>query len=108
MILLRHFVELLSRGDYHCHRDLDYYAASLCVTPQYLSKICRQISGPPASHWIDHFFFQETIHLLNKKDLSLSEIAERMGFSSLSHLNQYVRRQTGLSPTEYRVNLRDE
>ena len=106
--LLRRFVELLSRGDYLLRRDLDYYAACLCITPQHLSRICRQASGHPASYWIDHFVFREAIRLLNRKELSFSEIAERLKFSSLSHFNRYFQRQTGLSPTEYRVNLRDE
>ena len=103
--LLRRFVELLSRGDYCCYRDLDYYAACLCITPQHLSRICRQASGHPASYWIDHFVFREAIRLLNRKELSFSEIAERLKFSSLSHFNRYFQRQTGLSPTEYRINL---
>ena len=106
--LLRRFIELLSRGDYRCHRDLDYYAACLCITPHYLSRICKQVSGRTASYWINHFVFRETVRLLNRRELSFSEIAERMGFSSLSHFNRYFQRQTGLSPTEYRVNLRDE
>ena len=106
--LLRRFIDLLSRGDYRCHRNLDYYASCLCITPHYLSRICRQASGHPASYWIDHFVFREAIRLLNRKELSLSEIAERMGFSSLSHFNRYFQRQTSLSPTEYRINLRDE
>ena len=103
--LLRRFVELLSRGDYLLRRDLDYYAACLCITPQHLSRICRQASGHPASYWIDHFVFREAIRLLNRKELSFSEIAERLKFSSLSHFNRYFQRQTGLSPTEYRINL---
>lgn len=106
--LLRRFVELLSRGDCLRQRDLDYYASCLCITPQHLSRICRQASGHPASYWIDHFVFREAIRLLNRKELSFSEIAERLKFSSLSHFNRYFQRQTGLSPTEYRVNLRDE
>ena len=85
---------------------MDYYAAFLCITPQHLSRLCRQASGHPASYWIDHFVFREAIRLLNRKELSFSEIAERLKFSSLSHFNRYFLRQTGLSPTEYRLNLR--
>ena len=100
--LLRSFIELLYSGEYIRNRDLGFYASHLCVTPHYLSEICKKVSGKPASYWIDRFAMQEITRLLRQKNLSLTEIAERMNFSSVSYFSRYVQKRIHLSPSEYR------
>ncbi len=100
--LLRKFIELLYSGEYIRNRNLDFYASCLCITPHYLSDICKKVSGRPASYWIDRFTIQEITRLLRQKELSLTAIAEQMNFSSISYFCRYVQKKTGLSPSEYR------
>ena len=100
--LLRNFIELLYNGEYIRNRDLEFYASRLCITPHYLSEICKKVSGKPASYWIDRFTMQEITRLLKQKELSLTEIAERMNFSSMSYFSRYVQKRIHLSPSEYR------
>ena len=100
--LLRNFIELLYNGEYIRNRDLKFYASRLCITPHYLSEICKKISGKPASYWIERFTMQEIARLLRQKELSLAEIAERMNFSSVSYFSRYVQKRINLSPSEYR------
>ena len=103
--LLRNFIELLYNGEYIRNRDLEFYASRLCITPHYLSEICKKISGKPASYWIERFTMQEITRLLRQKELPLTEIAERMNFSSVSYFSRYVQKRLGVSPTEYRNSL---
>ena len=103
--LLRNFMELLYNGEYIRNRDLEYYASRLCITPHYLSETCKRISGEPASYWIERFTMQEITRLLRQKELPLTEIAERMNFSSVSYFSRYIRKRLGVCPTEYRNNL---
>lgn len=100
--LLHRFIEMLCRGEYVRHRNLDYYASALCVTPHYLSEICRKTSGEPASFWIDRFTLYEVVRQLRRKELTLAEVARRMHFSSLSYFTRYVRKQLGVTPSDYR------
>lgn len=102
--LLQNFIELLYNGEYILNRDLEFYASHLCITPHYLSEICKRISGKPASYWIDRFTMQEITRLLRQKSLSLTEIAERMNFSSVSYFSRYVQKRLDMSPSEYRKN----
>lgn len=104
-ILLSRFIGLLYQKEYVRHRDLPYYASKLCITPHYLSEICRKASGQPASYWIDRFTLLEITRRLCRKNLTLAEIAEGMNFSSLSYFSRYVRKRTGLYPSEYRNRL---
>lgn len=101
-MLLRRFIEMLYQGEYIRHRELAYYASALCITPHYLSEICKKASGEPASYWIDRFTLYEAIRLLRKKELALAEVAERLNFSSLSYFSRYVQKQIGVSPSAYR------
>jgi len=50
----------------------------------------------------------ESRFLLRKTDHSLSLIAEILGFSSLSYFSQCFRRVEGISPTEYRKQIREK
>lgn len=100
--LLKRFIELLWKGEYVSHRDLTYYAGRLCITPQYLSEICKKVSGFPATYWIDRFTLHEISRLLRQDELSLSEIADRLHFSSSSYFSRYVQNKLGVSPTEFR------
>lgn len=100
--LLRKFIELLYRGEYIRNRDLDFYASQLCITPHYLSEICKKVSGEPATYWIDRFTLQEITRLLRQKELSLTTIAERLNFSSVSYFSRYVRKKIKVSPSGYR------
>ncbi len=103
--LLRNFIELLYNGEYIRNRDLEFYASRLCITPHYLSEICKKVSGKPAFYWIDRFTMQEITRLLRQKELPLTEIAERMNFSSVPYFSRYIRKRLGVCPTEYRDNF---
>ena len=103
--LIKRFIELLYRKEYVWHRNLPYYASALCITPHYLSEICKKASGQPASYWIDRFTMQEIARLLRQKELTLTEIADHMHFSSVSYFSRYVQKRTGRYPTEYRNHL---
>lgn len=103
--LLRRFIELLYEGEYKQHRDLQHYASLLCITPHYLTEICRKASGLPATYWIDRFTLQEICRLLCQKNLTLTDIADQMHFSSVSYLSRYVKKRLGMYPSEYRNML---
>lgn len=106
-ILLRRFVELLGTGQYKVNREVAYYASILHVTPKYLSEVCKRVSARSATFWIDRFTIAEIIRLMKNKKLTLSHISEEMNFSSISYFSRYVQRILGVSPTEYRQNLKE-
>lgn len=103
-LLMKRFIEMLSNKEYQKHREVSYYASKLCVTPKYLSEVCKKISGSTANFWIDHFTIVAISRLLADKSLALKEIAEQMNFSSLSFFSRYVQRLLKVSPSEYRGN----
>lgn len=100
--VVRSFIEMLQRGDYQQHRDLAYYADVLCVTPKYLSEVCRDMTGFAANFWINRFAAIELSRLLRDKSLTLTEIADRFEFQSASHFSRYVQANLGAPPSSFR------
>lgn len=96
------FITLLDQGDYRVHRNIDYYAEILHITPKYLSELSVKASGRPASHWIDFFTSNEVACLLQNGSIPIVEITEKLNFTSLSYFSHYVKSHFGLSPQEYR------
>lgn len=107
-LLLDRFIELLRTGEYQTHREVAYYASRLCITPKYLTEICKKVSGYHANFWIDRFTITEITRLLSNKNLTLKEISDRMNFSSISYFSRYVHRMLKVTPSEYRNNIRQE
>ena len=106
--LIRRFIELLYHKEYIKNRSLSYYASKLYITPHYLTEVCKKVSGKPATYWIDRFTTHEIARLLRQKEIPLKELADKMNFSSLSHLSRYVQKQMGMSPSEYRNRVAEK
>lgn len=105
--LFERFIRLLS-SVYPKPREVKDYAQRLCVTPKYLSAVCKHVTGKPASAIINHAIVQDIKFHLRRKDKSIKEIASEMGIPNLSYFGKYVRRELGMSPRTFRQQAADE
>ena len=78
------------------------YADKLCVTPKYLSEVCKKVSGLPAAFWITRYTSLDISRLLRDRRLSFTDISDMFGFSSLSHFSRYVQTNLGAKPSDFR------
>ena len=81
------------------------YAEELCITPKYLTTICRKMSGKSAMAWISEYVTEDIIYYLKNTDLSAKEIAHRLGFENASFFGKFVKSHLGVSPQEYRRSI---
>ncbi len=79
-------------------------ADSLSLNPSYLSKLFKQETGQTISHYIREQKIQTACNMLRHLDESSLNIANYLGFSSQSHFIQVFRKETGMTPEEYRRN----
>lgn len=95
------FQELVSQ---HCkqEREVAFYSDKLCITPKYLSEVCRKVSNISASEWISYYMRYELVKMLDDTSQTLVEISDSLAFTSTSHFSRYVKRLLGVSPSEYR------
>jgi len=84
-------------------REVSFYADRLCISTKYLTGICRSITnGASAKQIIDQHVILEIKVLLQSTELSMQEIADRLGFPDQSYLGRYFKRYEGMSPGDYR------
>ena len=89
--------------DYHTsERNMAFYADKLCLTPKYLSKLVKSVSGRSAPDWIDAFVILESKNLLKYSELSIKEIVVRLNFPNQSVFYKFFKSHTGMTPSQYR------
>ncbi len=101
-IIFKRFVSLTAT-DAPRHRDVTHYADKLCITPKYLSTICKKQTGKTASELINQVTINYIRTMLTSSEKSIKEIAAEAGFDNLSFFGKYVRRELGVSPRDYRA-----
>lgn len=99
--LFRRFIDLATAQTPR-QREVNHYANQLCVTPKYLSVVCKQMSGSTAGEILNSMTVEHIKRSLRTTDKSIKEISTSLGFDNLSFFGKYVRRHLGMSPREYR------
>ena len=80
-----------------------YLAQQLNHDYSYMSNLFSSVEGKT----IEHYFIQQKIEkvkeLLVYDELTLSEIAYRLGYSSVAHLSNQFKKETGLTPSHFKT-----
>lgn len=75
----------------------------------YLSKLFSATEGVTIEHYTIMQKIEKAKELLSYDQLNLSEIAFRLGYSSVAHLSAQFKKMTGLTPSQFKlqgINLR--
>lgn len=88
------------------HLDGNLSLKSLCehvnITESYLIKLFHIFSGTTPIKLHTQLRIENACKLLLESMLSISEITERLGFSSESHFSRTFKKYTGFSPSQYK------
>ena len=101
--IFQQFLELLSQTSPK-RRTVEYYAEKLCITPKYLSAICKKNSGKTAGAWITEQVLEDIRYYLTSTDLSIKQIGTELRFPTSSFFGKYVREHFGMTPSQLRKN----
>lgn len=99
--IYREFRKLLI-NNYLKEHYIQFYSSQLSVSPTYLSRIVRKISGRTVNEHIAHMLITEARRLLDCTDMTVKQISYRLGFSDQAAFGKFFRNQFGTSPTAYR------
>ena len=97
------FLDLLHSTDVK-HRTVEAYANDLCISPKYLTAICKKHSGRTANEWITEHVLEDIRYYLKQTDLSMKQICDQLGFPNPSFFGKYVKDHFGMTPMEFRNN----
>lgn len=86
-------------------RKVSFYAALQYLSSKYFSNIILQQTGKTAGDTIDEKVQLEAQALLHKKELTISQIANLLGFTDVSNFSKYYKNLTRQSPNDYRKSI---
>lgn len=80
----------------------EYISAQLNYEYTYLSKLFSEVEGVTIEQYMINQKIEKVKELLIYDELSLGEIADRLGYSSVAHLSAQFKKVTGLTPSFYK------
>ena len=90
----------------HCPPSLKELAGAVHVSVPYLCRLFDTHVGIPPGQYITKIRLEECKVLLRQGELSMGDVAAKMGFSSAQHFSRQFKHYCGLTPTEYTRSLR--
>jgi two-component system response regulator YesN len=78
------------------------------VSPTYLSKIFKHITGSNFNEYVTGLRLERAEELLREKKLSVQEISYRVGYQSTHHFIRLFKEKHGLTPKLYQKTYADE
>lgn len=104
-LLLKRFQASINDRFRELH-EVGEYASQLNISAGHLSEVVKAQSGKPAIKHIHNRLVLEARRLLFHTDNSLKEISFDLGFADASYFNRFFKRETGVTPAEYRATIR--
>lgn len=84
------------------HNFSTYLSEKLKYDYGYLSTLFSEVKGMTIGNYIILHRIERAKELLGYNELSLTEIAEKLHYSSVSHLSNQFKKVTGLSPSYFK------
>ena len=103
--ILRTFKQLLNKK-YATDHMVSNYADELAVTSDYLNKTVKNLTGKSAKDHIQSKLITEAKRSLLFTNISNKELAYELGFEESAHFNNFFKKTTGQTPSEFRVLAR--
>lgn len=105
--LVHKFFKLLFE-EHQKEYKVTFYAEKLYISPKYLSSVVKKISGYTVQDWINEFLQSEAKRYLHITNLNIQQIAEKMHFTNASSFIRFFKKQTQITPSEYRKTIQNK
>lgn len=96
----KNLIEKNENEDYTIH--IQPIIASLGISPNYGLEVFQKIYNMSPRQYLSGLKLQEAKILLQQPNISLNEIANRLGYKNLSHFSRQFKRWTGVNPSQFR------
>ena len=89
-------------ANYRQKFSLTEVAAQFYLSPYYLSRLFRRVTGQSIVDYINNRRIEAAQKLLETTELAISAVAEQTGFASAAHFRRVFREVMGTGPLQYR------
>ena len=98
-----HIIELLDNQDEQIKTNLsDYLSEKLNHNYTYLANLFSEVKGTTIEQFYLNHKIEKVKELLVYDELNLTEIADKLHYSSVSHLSNQFKKMTGLTPSHFK------
>ncbi len=98
--ILKNFKNLVNEKYSEWHQTNDY-ANELCVTPDYLNRVVKSLTGRTSKEFIQARIIIEAKRLIAFSGLTSKEIGYQLGFSEPANFSAFFKKHTGSSPSQF-------
>lgn len=88
--------------NYSHERSVSWYASEANLSPGHFTTLIKAATGRTPSEWIATVTTTYAKLLLEKRDMSIKQIAAELNFPEQFTFRKYFKQHTGTSPKEYR------
>lgn len=87
---------------------LEDLAAVVGMNPKYFCRVFRSLTHHSPVDYLNFYRIERAAHFLDSTELSVTEVGNRCGFWESSYFTKVFRKYKGVTPIQYRRNLRGE
>lgn len=84
------------------NRSIKYFASKLSTHPNHLNAVVKRQRQKTAIHFVHEQILKEAKSLLSQTDISIKEIAFKLGFNDNAHFHNFFKKHTQITPDKYR------
>ena len=100
--LVQRYLALVEQH-HRSHQPLSSYAEALGVTPDHLSRTCRNVTRQSALEILHERLMLEARRLLAYTPLPVAEVAHQLGYDDAAYFSKFFTRSVGNTPSDYRA-----
>ena len=98
---------VLDRIEQHLHQDINLQdlAREACLSPFHFARCFKATTGLSPYAYVVQRRLSRARHLLQRRDMTIADIAAACGFGSQAHFATAFKRNSGLTPRAFRDTL---
>lgn len=99
-----YFTQMVKYIDNHYHDELYLKDLSIkfLINQVYLCQLFKQVLGTTFSGYVTDLRIKKACELLKRSELSIEEVATKVGYLDYYYFNKVFKKQCGITPTKFR------
>jgi len=81
---------------------------NVCFSKSYLTKLFRRHTGMSVMEYYLNLKISESQKLISERELSFTEVAEKLKFSSIHYFSRIFKNKIGMTPSEYEKSVKSK